>query len=58
LLSKVKIANLRAFVTVNNVATLTGYSGYDPDVSTRRATPITAGVDYSLIPGPVPLSQA
>ncbi|HZE86506.1 MAG TPA: TonB-dependent receptor [Puia sp.] len=50
LLSKVKIANLRAFVTVNNVATLTGYSGYDPDVSTRRATPITAGVDYSAYP--------
>ncbi|HMH21886.1 MAG TPA: TonB-dependent receptor [Puia sp.] len=50
LLSKIKIASIRVFVTVNNVATLTGYSGYDPDVSTRRATPITAGVDYSAYP--------
>jgi len=50
LLSKVKIANLRVFVTGNNLGTLTGYSGFDPDVSTRRSTPVTAGVDYAAYP--------
>jgi TonB-linked SusC/RagA family outer membrane protein len=50
LTSKVKIASLRIFVTGNNLGTITGYSGYDPDVSTRRSSPITAGVDYSAFP--------
>jgi TonB-linked SusC/RagA family outer membrane protein len=50
LTSKVKISRLRVFVTGNNLGTITGYSGYDPDVSTRRATPVTAGVDYSAYP--------
>ncbi|WP_316739148.1 TonB-dependent receptor [Pedobacter aquatilis] len=48
--TKLKIASLRVFITGNNLGTITGYSGYDPDVSTRRATPITAGVDYSAYP--------
>jgi len=50
LLSKVKINSLRVFVTGNNLGTLTGYSGFDPDVSTRRSTPVTAGVDYAAYP--------
>jgi TonB-linked SusC/RagA family outer membrane protein len=45
-----KVSNLRVFVTGNNIATITGYSGYDPDVSTRRASPVTAGADYSAFP--------
>lgn len=49
-LSKVKLSNARIFVTGSNLGTLTGYSGYDPDVSTRRSTPVTAGVDYSAYP--------
>ncbi|WP_025146526.1 SusC/RagA family TonB-linked outer membrane protein [Pedobacter jeongneungensis] len=48
--SKLRIASFRVFVTGNNLGTITGYSGYDPDVSTRRSTPITAGVDYSAYP--------
>ena len=50
LLSKIKLGNARVFVTGNNLATLTGYTGFDPDVSTRRATPVTSGVDYSAYP--------
>ena len=45
-----KIARLRVYGTVNNVAVLTGYSGYDPEVTTRNATPVTPGVDYSGYP--------
>jgi hypothetical protein len=28
----------------------TNYSGYDPEVDTRRSTPATPGVDYSAYP--------
>ena len=45
-----KIARLRIYGTVNNVAVLTGYSGYDPEVNTRSTSPVTPGVDYSAYP--------
>ncbi|MES2277381.1 MAG: TonB-dependent receptor [Bacteroidota bacterium] len=48
--SKLTLSNLRVFVTGNNLGTITGYTGYDPDVSTRRSSPTTAGVDYSAYP--------
>lgn len=50
LTKKYSISSLRVFLTGNNVATITGYSGYDPDVSTRRTSPVTAGADYSAFP--------
>lgn len=50
LISKVKISNFRVYATVNNLATITGYTGYDPDASTRRSDPTTPGVDYSAYP--------
>jgi TonB-linked SusC/RagA family outer membrane protein len=50
LLSKVKISTFRLYATVNNLATLTGYTGYDPDASTRRSDPTTPGVDYAAYP--------
>jgi hypothetical protein len=49
-LSKIRLSNARIFVTGSNLRTITGYSGYDPDVSTRRSTPVTSGVDYSAYP--------
>lgn len=49
-LKKAGVANLRAYVTVNNLAVLTNYSGYDPEVNARRQTPLTPGVDYSAYP--------
>jgi TonB-linked SusC/RagA family outer membrane protein len=49
-LSRFKIASLRLYGTVNNVATITGYSGYDPEVDARRGSPVTQGVDYSAYP--------
>lgn len=50
LTKKMKIQKLRVYGTVNNLALFTGYSGYDPEVSTRRSTGVTPGVDYSAYP--------
>lgn len=50
LLKPIKIKSLRVYGTVNNLAVITGYSGYDPEVNTRRATPVTPGVDWSAYP--------
>lgn len=49
-LKRIGISSLRAYATVNNLATITGYKGYDPDASTRRSDPTTPGVDYAAYP--------
>jgi TonB-dependent starch-binding outer membrane protein SusC len=48
--SKMGITKLRFYCTASNVFLWTNYSGPDPEVSTRRATPLTPGVDYSAYP--------
>ncbi|HEX8504523.1 MAG TPA: TonB-dependent receptor [Hymenobacter sp.] len=50
LISKAKLNQLRFYVTLNNLHTFTKYSGYDPEVNTRRGTPLTPGVDYAAYP--------
>lgn len=50
ILNKVKIDRLRVYTTVSNVFILTNYSGFDPEVSTRRNSPFTPNVDYSAYP--------
>ena len=50
LTKRASIQRFRAYVTLNNLAVLTHYSGYDPEVNTRRSTPMTPGVDYSAYP--------
>ncbi|WP_340111377.1 SusC/RagA family TonB-linked outer membrane protein [Maribellus mangrovi] len=50
LTQKVHINSLRLYASANNVFVLTNYSGFDPEVSTRRSTPLTPGVDYSPYP--------
>ncbi|MDR2474025.1 MAG: TonB-dependent receptor [Tannerella sp.] len=47
---KVKIKTLRIYATGYNVACWTDYTGFDPEVSTLRKTPLTPGVDYSAYP--------
>ena len=47
---KVHIKKLRVYATGTNLFLLTGYSGYDPEVDTRRDTPLTPGVDCSAYP--------
>ncbi len=50
LMNKLRIENLRFYATAYNVFILTDYSGFDPEVSTRRRTNLTPGVDYSAYP--------
>jgi hypothetical protein len=47
---KIKLSKVRVYVTANNLFCLTPYSGYDPEVDTRTATPLTPNVDYSAYP--------
>ncbi|MBO4670781.1 MAG: TonB-dependent receptor [Bacteroidales bacterium] len=50
LTEKVHVRRARIYATGTNLFCLTNYSGYDPEVDTRRATPLTPGVDYSAYP--------
>lgn len=50
LVSKLKLSKIRFYATANNVFIITKYSGLDPEVNTRRNTPLTPGVDYSPYP--------
>ncbi len=50
IVSKAYIQNLRFYATGYNLFCWTKYSGFDPEVSTRRNTNLTPGVDYSAYP--------
>lgn len=50
LTKKFLVQNLRFYATAYNVFCWTNYSGFDPEVSTRRKTALTPGVDYSAYP--------
>ncbi len=47
---RLKIRNFRVYISGYNLAVWTNYSGFDPEVSTRRKTNLTPGVDYSAYP--------
>ena len=49
-MNRIHVRKLRVYVTGTNLFCLTKYSGYDPEVNTRRTTPLTPGVDYSAYP--------
>lgn len=50
LTDRIHVEKLRFYATGTNLFCLTNYSGYDPEVDTRRSTPLTPGVDYSAYP--------
>jgi hypothetical protein len=50
LTSKAFLKEVRFYSTAYNVFCLTNYTGYDPEVDTRRKTPLTPGVDYAAFP--------
>jgi len=47
---KLKMKKLRVYASGYNLWLWTNYTGFDPEVSTRRNTPLTPGVDYSAYP--------
>jgi hypothetical protein len=49
LLERVKVANARIYVQVQNAALLTKYSGIDPEISTNGASNTGAGVDRNSV---------
>jgi TonB-linked SusC/RagA family outer membrane protein len=49
-IESIGLSRFRLYATCSNVFVLTNYSGPDPEVSTRRSTPLTPGVDYSAYP--------
>ena len=48
-LKRWNISTARFYVAAENLWTLTGYSGYDPEVSIRNSA-LTPGIDYSSYP--------
>ena len=58
MLSKARIENIRVYVNIQNLFTLTKYMGYDPEVgaSTQDSTGLTYGVDNGRYPSPTTYS--
>jgi hypothetical protein len=52
LLGKIQVKGARVFASVDNVFTLTKYTGYDPEISTvaNYNNPLSYGVDYGNYP--------
>ena len=50
LLSKIKLTGLRAYVTGENLFTLTGYKGFDPEVNAFGNSNTVMGVDFGTYP--------
>ena len=47
---KIKLSVFRVYATVNNLAVISDYSGFDPEVTARRTDPLTPGVDFGAYP--------
>ena len=58
LLQKIKVENVRVSVNIQNLYTLTRYSGFDPEVgaSTQDSSGLTYGVDNGRYPSPTTYS--
>ena len=50
ILNRIGISRLRLYATANNLKVFTNYSGYDPEMTTRTADPLTSGVDFAGYP--------
>jgi TonB-linked SusC/RagA family outer membrane protein len=53
-LRKLHLESLRLYANLQNICTITGYSGYDPEVgaSTQDSKGLVYGVDYGRYPSP------
>jgi hypothetical protein len=48
-LKKIHLQKVRIYFTGHNLACITGYSGYDPEVSVSK-NPMCPGIDYATYP--------
>jgi hypothetical protein len=48
----IKLDNVRAHINIQNLWTITGYSGYDPEVGVNTMTQNVYGMDYGRYPSP------
>ena len=55
-ISKVGIENLRLYCNIQNLFTITGYDGYDPEIGVSTMSPNVYGVDYGRYPSPTTYS--
>lgn len=44
------VKNMRVFVGAQNLLTITGYSGFSPEVSTKGGSAVSQGLDFSSYP--------
>lgn len=49
-LRKLRLSNLRVYVTGQNLLTFTNYNGFDPEVSTFGEVSLSAGTDFLTFP--------
>ncbi|SEN84828.1 TonB-linked outer membrane protein, SusC/RagA family [bacterium A37T11] len=47
---KLSLANVRIYLNVQNLVTISKYTGYNPEVSSTGIDPLTPGVDYGVYP--------
>ena len=47
---KAYISKLRVYASAQNLFCITGYSGYDPEVSSAASNPMTPGLDWGAYP--------
>lgn len=50
LLNKLHISRLQPYITLQNLLTITNYSGYDPEVNAFDGNAVALGVDYGTYP--------
>ncbi|MEQ9297879.1 MAG: TonB-dependent receptor [Cyclobacteriaceae bacterium] len=49
-LDRLKLNNFRAYISVNNLLTITDYTGYDPEVNAFGQNALLQGIDYGGYP--------
>ena len=52
LISKIKMSRVRVYGSVQNLLTLTDYSGYDPEVGSFNQNQLLTGIDNGRYPTP------
>lgn len=50
ILEKIKLKKLRVYVSADNLLTLTGYSGFDPEIGVQNYNVSAAGIDRGFYP--------